>query len=289
MGAELRRHLAERDGVITRKEALRLGLSGSAVGRRVDNGEWRCVGRGIYVVDDRRLDDRARMRIACARVGEGAVLAGSAAAWWHGIAGSAPRVIAVIAPRGRSGGRIPGLRLTHRELDPRDVVELSGLRVVTSEFAVLEAAACEADVALLDVSLLRRRVTLDGLWAVHRRYPLRRGATSARRVLEAAQSGARSEAEHRVHRVLRQAGINGWQANVEVDGYVGDLVFVQARLIVEIDGMAFHSDAAAFQRDRSRQNALVNVGWRVLRFTWADVTSRPDHVAASIRTALHRR
>lgn len=62
--------------------------------------------------------------------------------------------------------------------------------------------------------------------------------------------------------------------------------FDDARLIVEIDGFAFHSAGADFQRDRTRQNALVAAGWTVLRFTWADLTERPDHVVAVIRHAL---
>jgi very-short-patch-repair endonuclease len=38
---------------------------------------------------------------------------------------------------------------------------------------------------------------------------------------------------------------------------------------VEIDGFAFHHAPDRFQRDRTRQNALVGLGWTVLRFTWA--------------------
>jgi len=70
---------------------------------------------------------------------------------------------------------------------------------------------------------------------------------------------------------------------------IGDCVNVDLRIVLEVDGMAWHSSADRFQRDRSRQNALVNAGWLVLRFTWADLTERPDTVLAEVRLATARR
>jgi very-short-patch-repair endonuclease len=63
---------------------------------------------------------------------------------------------------------------------------------------------------------------------------------------------------------------------------VADVAFERERLVVEIDGWAFHSGPDRFQRDRERQNRLVAEGWWVLRFTWRDLTERPDGVVASI-------
>jgi very-short-patch-repair endonuclease len=59
-------------------------------------------------------------------------------------------------------------------------------------------------------------------------------------------------------------------------------------LAIEIDGFEHHSTPEAFQRDRSRQNALVRLGWTVLRFTWHDVVHRPAHVATVINEAIGR-
>jgi very-short-patch-repair endonuclease len=67
-----------------------------------------------------------------------------------------------------------------------------------------------------------------------------------------------------------------------------DLAFVDLRIAIEVDGFAYHSDRSRFQRDRSRQNLLVGLGWTVLRFTWEDVTRRPDEVIQMIRAALAR-
>ena len=53
-------------------------------------------------------------------------------------------------------------------------------------------------------------------------------------------------------------------------------------MVIEIDGWAWHSDAARFRADRRRQNALVAAGWTVLRFTWQDVIGRPRQMVEEI-------
>lgn len=65
-----------------------------------------------------------------------------------------------------------------------------------------------------------------------------------------------------------------------------DLAFPAARVAVEIDGLAYHSDAKRFQYDRTRQNLLVSLGWTVLRFTWRDLQDRPDYVVATIQQVV---
>ncbi len=65
-----------------------------------------------------------------------------------------------------------------------------------------------------------------------------------------------------------------------------DLAFPASRLAVEVDGWAWHVDAARFRADRRKGNAITRAGWDLLRFTWHDLTHRPDYVVAEIRAAL---
>ena len=67
-----------------------------------------------------------------------------------------------------------------------------------------------------------------------------------------------------------------------------DFCWVAERLVVEADGFAFHSDRAAYRKDRERMNALERLGWRVLRFTWEDVVRRPEYVVAAVGAVLAR-
>jgi len=135
-------------------------------------------------------------------------------------------------------------------------------------------------------SALQRRVDLADLQRTHLRNRGRYGAAAARRMLQAAAGGARSEAERLVVQLLRTAGISGWRANYRVGPYCVDFAFPVQRLAIEIDGWAFHSDRHAFHNDRSRQNWLALQGWQVLRFTWLDITQHPDRVLAAIRAAI---
>jgi very-short-patch-repair endonuclease len=103
--------------------------------------------------------------------------------------------------------------------------------------------------------------------------------------------GAAAESERRLHRILRQAGIAGWVPNLTVTAMSGqrfeiDVAFPGIKLAIEVDGYAYHSDDGRFQGDRTRQNALIASGWRVLRFTWADLDQRPDHVVRQVRSLL---
>jgi very-short-patch-repair endonuclease len=82
------------------------------------------------------------------------------------------------------------------------------------------------------------------------------------------------------------ASLAGWRANQRVAGYGVDFVFRTAKLAIEVDGFAFHTDAEVFQRDRKKQNAIALAGYQVLRFTWLDLTEYPERVIAEISRAI---
>lgn len=63
---------------------------------------------------------------------------------------------------------------------------------------------------------------------------------------------------------------------------------VRGRLIVEVDGRAYHSDERAFVEDRRRDRAAVIAGYRVLRFPAQDVLHDIESVIGHIRQALDR-
>jgi very-short-patch-repair endonuclease len=59
-----------------------------------------------------------------------------------------------------------------------------------------------------------------------------------------------------------------------------------AGVIVELDGYAFHSSRAAFERDRVRDAELQMRGYRIIRITWRRLTEEPEAVVVTIATAL---
>jgi len=158
--------------------------------------------------------------------------------------------------------------------------------VTAVPLTVLEAAVAKPGGSLLLDRALQQRVRLEMLWRVHQRNHRRHGSAAAARLLSAAGDGARSHAERLLHRLLRRARIGGWRVGYRCLVYQLDVAFPEQRLAIEVDGWAWHVEVDRFRADRQRQNALVNAGWRVLRFTWHDLNARPEAVVSGIRAAL---
>lgn len=281
----LRRH----DGVLTIEHARKAGLTKQAVNRRIQSGHWLHFSRGVYFVNDRPFTDRARVRVAVWSYGNRAAASGLAAAFWLGCTRFAPEIVEVTVPRNSHGRIHQGSRVRRRDLHAADVIQRRGLHVTGHALTLVEAAVRRPGGAKILDSALQRDVTLRELWAAHLRNKGRYGSPAARRLLQAASGGARSEAERLFLRLLREAGITGWRTNYPVGGYRVDVGFPASKIAVEIDGLAFHSDASDFQIDRERQNAITMLGWQVLRFTWLDLTEYPQRALAVLRKAISAR
>lgn len=282
LDAYLRRH----DGVITLAQARVAGLSHAAVQRRLRSGHWVRCARGVYFADDRPFTDAARVRAAVWSYGPQAVGSGLTAAWWHGLTKFAPDVIEMTVPRNSNGRKRDGCRPRRRDLRRSDITELNGVRMTNLPLTVVEAAARTGGGAKLMDRALQTRIDLPPLWQAHLRHKGRYGSPRARRLLQAADNGARSEAERVLHKLLGDAGITGWRANYRVGGYRVDVGFPREKVAIEVDGFAFHSGAEEFQVDRTRQNRIVLLQWQVLRFTWLDLVEYPERVIAVIRSAI---
>lgn len=74
-----------------------------------------------------------------------------------------------------------------------------------------------------------------------------------------------------------------FRRQVPIGQYVVDFACLSARLIIEADG-GIH--ALRTFDDAKRDRWLTSQGFRVLRFSNADILSRPNHVLAEIRDAV---
>lgn len=59
-----------------------------------------------------------------------------------------------------------------------------------------------------------------------------------------------------------------------------------ARLAVELDPRATHGTAAAFERDRRKDQRLLLAGWRVVRVTPRRLREDPERVTGLLRRLL---
>ncbi|MFA7266124.1 MAG: DUF559 domain-containing protein [Candidatus Nanopelagicales bacterium] len=287
--------ISERDGVFSWSQASEFGLTQYEIANGLKTGVWRRF-HGVYQLAGAPDTERARLRAALTCTGPGSCATGpSALQLWNFDAQpgawSNSRVSYVILPPGRK------LRVADVEIVRDNDVELrtvAGIDTVTRERAVVDSLRLlpiEDGRTVLYRALQLRWVDANLLdhWCDALRN--RRGVDLLRAHLKDAQQGTHAESERLLVRLLRLHRIQGWRANMPVHdeqgliGY-GDIVFPAIRLVIEVDGRAWHSDHERFQRDRTRQNRLINSGCRVLRFTWADLTESPLSVIAQIKRAV---
>jgi very-short-patch-repair endonuclease len=96
----------------------------------------------------------------------------------------------------------------------------------------------------------------------------------------------RSHLEALMRDLCDQHGLPRPEVNSMVEGEEVDFFWRAQRLIVETDGHATHGTNVAFERDRARDARLTLLGYRVVRFTYQQLTYERDHVAATLRGLL---
>ncbi|HEX4691573.1 MAG TPA: DUF559 domain-containing protein, partial [Solirubrobacteraceae bacterium] len=149
--------------------------------------------------------------------------------------------------------------------------------MTTPERTLLDLAPL-VSVAALEQCLVRavalRHFDARALERAIARAPRRRGVPALRQLLtewDGRSAPARSALEEQFLDLCRRAGLPHPDVNTRIEGIEVDFAWPAQRLIVEVDGFAFHGGPAAFERDRARDAALALTGWRVLRFTWHQI------------------
>ena len=176
------------------------------------------------------------------------------------------------------------------EVPGRFITTAGGLRFAHPLLAAAALASTDGGMAI-DKLLLADPAALADLPAVTEWFERRAGNGARRAVLAEVRQRPWSGLERQLHRLLRQARIGGWRANVEVATAQGtcvtDVRFDDVPLVLEVDSWEYHASQEAFELDRRRQNGLILAGYRVLRFTAPMITGEPAQVIGAIR-ALRR-
>lgn len=282
-------------GVVSRRQLLASGLSPSMIKARVAAGTLIRIHASVYALGHRQLRREGHWLAAVLACGPGAALSHREAAALHGLRPSGRSRIDVTTPRRIRTGR-PGIEVHHSTtLAVRDVTTVEGIPVTTVERTLADLA----DVVQRDslAKALReaehlRAVDLRDLRDAMARTRHRPGPGHARltAVLEEHRHRGtqltRSNLEDRLLALCERHGISRPHANFHVEGTEVDACWPAHRLAVELDGWERHKDRDAFQRDRTKGNALMRAGWCVLRFTHDDIVRRPAETASTLGAFL---
>lgn len=185
----------------------------------------------------------------------------------------------------------PGVHWRRRQVPAEHQVRIDRLRCASASYLAVEAAAQDQG-ALIERFLRTGLVKPAELSNVLPALAGTKGHRERCRVVRASQDNPWSGGERRLHALLRRHRITGWTANAElvVNGRrcFPDVLFEAARLVLEFDGYGVHTKPEVFESDRRRQNALVIGDYRILRYTWKQLTEDSDMVVAEVRTMLAR-
>ena len=290
--------LAERQfGVISRLQAIRCGLTSSAIGRRVEAGDWERLHQGVYRLGGSLRSIDQGIQAACLAADRPAVASHTSAAHLLHLPLQDPEVevsIAVgrgIALRGVRGHRTRSLERTDT-LVVRGIPTTSVARTLIDLASVLPTKKLED---LLDHVLANRLIPIGYLRQRLRALGSGRdGAASLTALLRQRPTGRRprqSDAERELLQALRVAGVLSPCTQVPIRLESGalaypDLCYPEQRLIVEVDSYLHHSSLAEWEEDHLRNQGLVALRWRILPVTASEIHRNPAATAEKVRSAL---
>ena len=277
---------ARQHGVVSLAQLYALGLSRRAIARRVESGLLIRIHLGVYAVGHARLTAYGRWMAATLAGGDRAALSHTSAAALWDLRRSDARAIHITIPLPAKRESASSLTV-HRSVVPYEIATRNAIPVTTPMRTIQD---CAALLSLHDLARLveqAEKLRLLDLTKL-RTTPGRKGGANLKSVLAAYTDPAltRSVLEDAMLALCRRHGLPAPQVNVLVEGFTADFLWPHARLIAETDGRRDHATTAAFQRDRTRDQRLLTLGYRVVRFTYADVTERPAYVAVTLASLL---
>lgn len=263
--------VAERqEGLLTRAQLNALGLSDDAIFARLRVGRLHRRHHGIYTLGHRLLRPRGEW-FAAAWAVDGAVLSHLSAAAFHGWIG--PELAAQeVTTTGQATSR-PGLQVHRVErLDERDVHRHPLVGVTRQARTIIDLAAMLPWEELRAIADRIRHLDVQAIRDAQARAPRKRGARNVRRLIGRLEAHTKSEFERRFLRFCRRHGVPLPDAiNVRVAGFIVDCQYASSRVVVELDGRAFHARQDQMRADRGRDRKLLRAGYASVRLVWEDL------------------
>jgi hypothetical protein len=297
--------------LLHRAHAIAEGMTDGELARLVRRGELTRLQRGAYRRDSDVLTDTARHAAVVAATVAGlrvpGIVSHVSAAVLHGLPlWNVPLGRVHLTRRPPTGGSgTPRLHLHVARLPDDEVTAMGGIAVTTLTRTVIDVARSlpfESAVVTADAALASRGSDRDRLTECLRRMGPVPGARRAARVVAFADGRSGSVGESRSRVLLQRLGLPAPDLQVRLlraDGSaIGrcDFGWEAYRTVGEFDGRVKygrllrpgqHPGDAVFE-EKLREDEIRDAGWKVARWTWADL-DRPRVIRDRLLRAFARR
>jgi very-short-patch-repair endonuclease len=254
---------------------------------------WTRMSYGQYASSSLRAGTELVLRAAAQRMPSAYAFSGRTAGWIWGLDVAPCEPIVVTIPREVSVRARAGVRLRRAALPESEVVIRRSFRVTTPLRTVRDMGS-DADlvesVVAIEMALRAGFVALSDIASHVEQRRGRKGIKKLRRALRLADARSESPMETRLRLELLKARLPTPCVQADLHdasgGFLGraDLYYPDRKLVIEYDGEN-HKDRLV--SDLRRQNALLNAGYQVLRFTAPDLRTA-GLVADQVRRARSR-
>jgi hypothetical protein len=292
----LNKTLREQEQVITRTQALSLGLSPSQIRHRIRpaSGPWQCLLPGVYLAATGTPTQRQLEIAALRRAGPGSALTGIAALRHHGLRVPERRPLAVLVPASQRRRSHAFVRVWPTTRMPEFVLSDGAVRFTLAARAVADASrelGSLREVRAVTADAVQRNCCrLADLCEELAQAP-RRHSGWLREALAEVADGVRSVAEGDLRDLIIRAGLPRPMFNPRL--FVGDEFLAKpdawwpdAGVAAEVDSREWHLSPDDWAATLARHARMGRYGIVVLHFTPGQIRTRPEQVVTDIGAAL---
>lgn len=290
------------DGVATRRELLRLGLTGNTMARKCrPGGGWTRLFLGVYLLTGGAPSRRQLVKGALLRAGPLTYITGLEATRMHGVRRVPDDTrIHVLVPHGR-GLSSQGSLLVERSNRPWTGTVIGGFPVVSLSRALIDAARRESRfdvVRAMIADAVQRQLCSPQAIAAELRDVHLGGTSLPRRVLNEISDGVRSAAEGWSHTLIRRSSLPTPRRNVLIRSSGGRQLAIvdgwwdEVGLAWQIDSKEFHLSPDDYAHTMAQHSALLAHGVMTVHTVPSRLKTDPkaviEELAGAYRSAALR-
>jgi hypothetical protein len=287
-------------GLVTTDHLRALGVSRQTERTLVARGALERLGFRVFRLAGHAPSFPQRLLTATLEAGDGAVVSHLAACALWRLDGVVSDEVEISVSRARRPRTVPAVVHRVRDLGAVDIGRRGPIPVTTPSRSLIDAAPLLTGEQIRHVVEHAARDRL--IWPPYLRWRVdelrRHGRAGLSKVLDVVPERPRRCVEEtwletQMLRLIADAGLPPPRPQARLRHSGGkarvDLVYDEARLIVEVDGHGTHSTRQDRRSDAERDVRLNIERWRIAHFTREDILDRPEYVSGSIRRLLGSR